>query len=305
MSELEVRAQIERLARVLNVTPDSLDYLRSHDAPTLSQFRRLVSTAMFDENRSLFAKLAQATKLLPLGVTAKMTTAVIGPELAGRVASEMDPQRAVALARKLPPTFLAETCSAMDPVRAESVVRAMPTAIVVSVSRALCQRRDHMTAASFVNVLDDSVIQAVMDDNDDDADLLQIGFFIEDKARLEALIGMMGDARIASTMVTAERDALWAQALAMMEGTSLATRARIGGIIARHDDALLRQLFAAAAAHRQWPLLLAAVPELPGDIQQRYLNLVPDWDAEALQAMADDISAQGGDARAVAEVLLQ
>lgn len=304
MSDLAARAQVVRLSRLLNTAPEDLDDLQTLGAPALAQFRKQVSTALFDEHRNLFAKLAQANKLLPLGVTAKMTTAVIGPTLAGRVASEMESKRAVALAEKLPFEFLAETCAAMDPERAEPVVRAMPTQIVVGVSRALCAKADYMTAATFVNVLDDAVIRAVMDDNDNDAELLQIGFFIEDKARLEALIGMMSDARIAATMVTAERDDLWAQALAMMEGTSLQTRARIGGVVAEHGDELLAQLFAAASAHEQWPLLLAALPELPAPVQQRYLKLGPDWDATALDAIADDIEAHGGDVATIRSVVL-
>ena len=304
MSELAVRAQLVRLSRLLNVPPDALSDLEGQDAATLARVRKQLSSALFDEHRKLFAKLAQANKLLPLGVTAKMTTAVIGPTLAGRVASEMDPARAVALAGKLPVEFLAETCMAMDPQRAEPVVRAMPTKIVVGVSRALCAKRDFMTAATFVNVLDDAVIQAVMADNDDDADLLQIGFFIEDKTRLEALMAMMDDARIANTMVTAEREGLWAQALAMMEGTSLETRARVGTLVAEHDDALLAQLFAAASEHGQWPLLLAAVPALPPAAQQRYKSLSPDWDAAGLDDMRDTIAAQGGDFEAVRAALL-
>ena len=304
MSDLAVRAQLVRLSRLLNVEPEALDDLAGYDAAALARFRKQISTALFDEHRNLFAKLAQANKLLPLGVTAKMTTAVIGATLAGRVASEMEPKRAVALAEKLPFEFLAETCVAMDPQRAEAVVRAMPTQIVVGVSRALCAKCDYMTAATFVNVLDDDVIQAVMADNDNDADLLQIGFFIEDKARLEVLMAMMDDARIAGTMVTAEREGLWAQALAMMEGTSLATRARIGSIVAQHDDTLLAQLFAAAGAHQQWPLLLAAVPALPEGVQQRYLKLSPDWEAETLDELADGIAAHGGDVEAVRAVLL-
>lgn len=303
MSALAVQAQLVRLARVLNVDPGALEFLQGHDAQALSRFRQQVSTALFDEHRSLFAKLAQANRMLPLPVTAKLTRAVIGPTIAGRVASEMAPERAVALAQRLPTDFLADTCQAMDPERASAVVRAMPTDIVAAVSQALCRNGEHITAATFVGVLDDAVIEAVMAQTPDDADLLRIGFFIEDKSRLEAVTRLMSDDRVVGCLRTAHQQGLWAEALALMDGTSIAARARLGELAAAEDDAVLRGLLDAAGQHGQWPLLLAALPELSESARKRFVDLGPDWTPEALDAVRDAIAQQGGDPDAVRQIL--
>lgn len=262
MSALLQQAERLKLARLLDCEVAELGALGDADVDDLRLARSVAGDALFGKHRSLFGKLARANRLLPTSLAAQLTQRFVGPMLAGRVASEMDPDKAVALAGKLPVTFLAQVCLYLDPARSEAIIRAMPTDRVVATAEALRAEGEYIAMAGFADVLDDAVVAAVMDAVDAPADLLRIGFYIADKQRLAQIIGRMDDDQLAACMRAAHDEALWPQALAMMDGTSEELRARLGAITADQDAELLHGMLDAAAEQDMWLLTVPVLEQL-------------------------------------------
>ncbi|MEN8822408.1 MAG: hypothetical protein ABF271_15025 [Abyssibacter sp.] len=293
MSALLEQAERLKLARVLGCEVDELGPLGDCSAQALRASRHAASNALFGRHRSLFSKLAGATRLLPTKLSAQFTQKFIGPTLAGRVASEMEPKQALALSERLPTPFLAQVCLSLDPGRSEAIIQAMPTALVIDVARELRANDEHIVMAQFADALTDEVVAAVMDSIDDPGDLLKIGFYIESKPRLETIISAMDDARLARTLVAADQQGLWPEALAMVDGTSESLRARMANLIAAQPDAVVRGVLDAADREGLWPLLADAVTQMDSPSRERLAALLdqPEWVTQ-LQAA---LEAQGAD----------
>lgn len=303
MSALLRQAERIKLARVLDCAVDDLGALADADVDALRTARTVAANALFGKHRVLFGKLARANRLLPTGLAAQLTQRFIGPLLAGRVASEMDPDKAVALADKLPVDFLAQTCLYLDPARSRAIIRAMPTARVVAVAEALRADGQYIAMAGFADVLADDVVAAVMVAVVDPADLLRIGFYIEDKRRLEHIMGAIDDQRLADSLVAAHAQNLWPQALAMMDGTSDALRTRLGTITAAQDDAVMTGMLVAADAEDIWELTVPTLDQLPEESLQRLLSNALALDADQRARLLAAVQAAGGPVETVRAVL--
>ncbi len=112
---LAARAELLKLARLLNRDPDQLSYLEVVAADDLKAFREQLTEVLFASSSKTLIRLAVASKLLPTGVVATIAQRAFGPLLAARVAGLLDPGRAVDVAAKLPPDFLADVAIELDP----------------------------------------------------------------------------------------------------------------------------------------------------------------------------------------------
>ena len=68
-------------------------------------------------------------------------------------ALSLTPERAVDIARRLHTPFLADVCLELDPRHVRELIAAMPVKRIVEVAHELAARREYITMARFVDVL--------------------------------------------------------------------------------------------------------------------------------------------------------
>lgn len=256
MSEhLAALAEITKLARLLDVEDSSdLDFLLELPHASLRAFRERVTDRLFDADATRLKRVAAASKLVPVAISAKAARHAFGPLLCASLAGMMEPSRGVAIAEQLPAPFLAETSVQLDPRRAASLISAMPARVVAEVAKDLLQRDDHITMGRFVGVLPEKSLRAaapVMGD----ADLLRIGFLLEEKSRLDNLVEIVGD-RLPGIVRAAHENDLWAQAIDLFDSVGPENKARIGDVAAAAGDAVLDGLIRAVNRLEAWDALL-------------------------------------------------
>lgn len=188
-------AEIKKLARVLGVSPDRLEYL--HDLPVsdLRVLREKVTTALFDAHLGVLERMAGASKLLPSPVLAKIAERVFGPLLSARIAGLVEVSRGVDIAKRLGPRFLADVAAELDPRRAKGIIAGLPAPIVVKVATELARREDWITIARFVDHLPDSTITASLDAIPDSA-LPQVAAMLDDPSRIRYLAELLPERRL-------------------------------------------------------------------------------------------------------------
>lgn len=230
MSELLTRAELIKLARVLGATDDAVAFLAPLGVDGLRRLGTRISLALFNDHRAALQKLADASRLLPASLVAKMSELVFGPMLSARVAGLMPPERAVEVAGKLRTKFLADVCVQMDPRSASEVLALIPTRIIVEVARLLVERREYVTMGRFVDDLTDDAIRAVADSVEDDAALVHVGYFVERRERLNELVDILGPKRIEGMVaaVAAGPAELQTAGLAMMGQFTRLQQGRFG-----------------------------------------------------------------------------
>jgi hypothetical protein len=188
-------AEILKLARVLGVPPERLDYLRGVPVADLRLLRDQVTSALFDAHLGVLERMAGASKLLPSPLLAKLAERVFGPLLSARIAGLVDVGRGVDIAKRLSPGFLADVAAELDPRRAAGIIAGMPAPVVVAVARELARRRDWITIARFVDTLPETTITASLEVIPDEA-LPQVARMLEDPARVHYVTDLLPQHRL-------------------------------------------------------------------------------------------------------------
>jgi hypothetical protein len=122
----QVHAEVLKLARMLERRPDQLSYLEQLTLGDLRELRERITEVLWNAHDGVLNRLATASKLLPSGISATISERAFGPLLSARLASLLDPERAVDVATKLSPPFLADVAIELDPRRASEVIERLP-----------------------------------------------------------------------------------------------------------------------------------------------------------------------------------
>lgn len=242
--ELARQAEQQRLARLLNLSEAELDFLLRLDAQSLRQLRQQTETMLHDSDRELLQALASTAQRLPVSLIALLAEKSLGALLCARIAALLPNSTAGAVARRLPSPLLAEVCVLLDPRRLRELAPGIPAAQILAVSLALAQRREYATMALFVDMLDVSILAGVIPQLSDDAALIRIAAYVEDRQRLNALIALLPAPRRAGIIEAALADngALWPAALSLIGELEPRWQREFGELALRREPAQLLEM---------------------------------------------------------------
>ncbi len=187
---LRARAEVRKLAQILGREPATVAYLEQVPLEDLRRLREQVTEVLWSADGHALSRLAAASRLLPVGVSATITQRAFGPLLTARMAAELEPGRAVDVATKLPPSFLADVAIELDPRRASEVIAQIPPDHIAGVTRELVAREEYVTMGRFVGHLSDDALAAALSAMDDRG-LLEVLLVLEEPDRLEAVIASL------------------------------------------------------------------------------------------------------------------
>ena len=172
---LERRAEIAKLARLLELDPGALEYLEAAEPAEIARYREQATDLLYDADRVRLKRMADASRLLPVQVLAAIGRNGRSARCCARASPGLlDPRRAIEIAEHLPSPFLAELGAEMDPRRATEVISGMPADQVAEVAAEMARRGEHVAMGRFVAHLSDPALAACVEVVGD-ADLLRIG----------------------------------------------------------------------------------------------------------------------------------
>jgi hypothetical protein len=204
-----------KLARLLDREPDELAYLQPMAPDDLRALRDGVTETLYDAHGSSLGRLAAASRLLPAGLTATIGQRAFGPLLSARLAGLLETDKAVDVAGKLPPPFLADVAVELDPRRASDLIASIAPALIGQVTAELVARGEYVTMGRFVGHLSDGAVAAALANMDDEA-VLRTAFVIEDRSQLSRLFAKLPKGRPAGIIAAAAADRLWLEALDLL-----------------------------------------------------------------------------------------
>ncbi|MGH8445749.1 MAG: hypothetical protein ACREVL_10810 [Solimonas sp.] len=258
MSTLRTRAEIQRLARLLGVATERLAYLEKIDVTALRQLRERATGMLYDADREHLQRIAAAPRLVPAAVTALIAEKSLGPLLCARIAGVLPSDTALDIAKRLPDGFLADVCIELDPRRARAVVENMPVPRSVSISLELARRGEYVTMGRFVDILTLEALAATIVALRDDAVLLKVAFFAEDRPRMNKIIDKLPAARFGGIIDAslAEGGELWPEALSLIAELEPRWRRKFGELALTRDAASIERIIRVSDAQGLWASLL-------------------------------------------------
>lgn len=272
--ELTRRAEIGKLAALLNVSPESLAPLgEASSADELQRLRRRINKTLFDEKRDRFIRLERVTRMLPAGYLARLAMDSFGPLLSARVVAEMNPLRARNIARHVTPAFVADVAPLIDPEKVEQLIPRLPLDLVKETALLLVERKDYVTMGRFGDALSAQQLRAVIGAIDDDTALLQTAFFIERREQLGRIVHNIDNARIARIMRRGTEANMLPQALFIIDHVTDELKGRLADIMGEQSEDTLNTLVSVAEEQRLWGPILRGLSHIHPRYRRKIVNL--------------------------------
>jgi hypothetical protein len=136
----------------------------------------------------------------------------------------------------------------------------------------------------FVGYLGDEALIAAMEQIED-AGLLRIAFVMEGKDRLDHVVSLLPEGRLAGVMHAADRGGLWAEALDLLDHLSDERKGALAEIAAA--EGLLDSLTETANVEGLWDLVLPVIPLMSHATRLSLARLRIVEDRDALAAILD------------------
>lgn len=289
------RAELVKLARALGTSPDGVEFVASLDAGDIRRLRERVVAALYDEHRAAFRRVAVITRALPTSLNVRITLRAFSPLLAARVAGEMAPERAAAMANRMPVEYLAESCVHLDPRRAGPLISRIEPDRVLAVVQELIGRGDFITLGRLLDAAAEDLLAHLAAAISDEV-LLRIGYYAESGTQLTRAVGVLSEARLRTcvhTAMTGPPD-LRAAGLAMVERlTDDRLRGRLGGYAAEEDDEVLARMLHTALDDGAVGELLNAVAVMDEPTRRRVVN-IPALDDIGVRARLEEAARELG-----------
>ena len=291
MRNLATQAELVKLARILQTDTDELEHLDYLEAERLRTLREGITEALFEKFRPTFTGFARLSSIVPLAISARIAERVLGPILAGRIAGEMAPDKAIDLAARLSDSFLADTCLHIDPVRARPIIAGFPVDRAIAITRLLLARGEIITMSRFVDVLPEHTLFAATDAIENESDLLEIGFFVEDSKQLDRVIAHLDRDRREAIVAAAASEQLWPEVLATLLRIGEHARLAMAELAMAQNAAILDSLIRAAAQDDLWPALLQIADEMPSRLIGTLASEPAFTDAAVIRSVIDSVIA--------------
>lgn len=246
------QSEILRLARVLGVTPEELDFLKDAPVTALAELRATVLDRLLEESRGEFERAVALADKIPRGLAATLAQRAMGPVLGGRAAALLTADMAADLAARLPAEFLADVSCHVDLRHVGPLIGGIPTDAMAAAGRVLREREEWIILAACVGDVPEAKLEILLDEFDAEA-LLRAGFVLEDVSRLDAVIALLPRRRLDELFAGAHEHDLWPEAMAVAIHIGPEQGGRIVAAIDDRPDAEIDALLNAAHDHGLWP----------------------------------------------------
>lgn len=291
--DIETRAELDKLGHLLEVPVADLAGMASGGSVNLRRLRQRIHQRVFDDRRERFQRLEKLTRVLPQTAVAKFAVSAFGPRLSGRLVGEMNSLRAVKIAERLDPTFLADVALHVDPPKVHDIIARLPAELIRDAALTLVERKEYIVLGRFADALSELAIQAVVAAVDDDAALLHIAFYMEHKEQLTRFVNMIDRDRMASIMRTGTQRELWPEALSVIDNVDIEWRGRLANIMAELDEATLNGLVGVAHAQNLWGPVLRGMAHMNPKHYRKIVNLPAIRDETVLGDLINAAYAEG------------
>lgn len=238
---LRAHGSVLRIARLLDTGADQVAFLDDVDVDALDELTDQITATLFDPGSDRLRGLRVAANLLPVPVAATIGERAMGPVLCALLVGAVDDDRLIAIARRLPPPFLAEVAVHIDPRRVPAVIASLPPATVGATAGHLATAGEYATLGLFVDHLGDEASLAAVEALDGEA-LLRSVTMARAAHRIDHIVGQLDEDRLSEILLAAHREQAWLEALSLVAALSDEQRTRLADVAIEAEEPVVDDL---------------------------------------------------------------
>jgi hypothetical protein len=221
-------SELERLARLLRCSSTDLGFLGRFAAVEIRALRLAVFARMYADHETTYSRIASASRLLPMRVTAPLAQRMLPARVSAGVVASLPADQAAAMSARMSADYVADVSGFLHPVLSAPVLSRFPADVIVRVAAVLADREDYDTMAEIVSALSDEQVEAVVDAIEDPAVLVQVALRVTAPDALQHLTGIIPEARLREMVVWARRRTrLWPELVTLLGRLPAAQRKRL------------------------------------------------------------------------------
>lgn len=282
MNDLDLVTEIEKLAHVLRVPPEKLQYLKNLSLAEFRSLNETISNRLLTDSSDVWAKLAGVAKFMPNFINAQVAKTLLGPNITANLTYHIDTKQALSIASSLNIEFLAQVAENLVPARAKHLIEAFPMEILVKLTRILTRDKKFFTMGAFVDYMDRDKILALSREIPDTESLLRVGLYTQNKAHVATLADGFSDDKIIDMIETAQQKDLWPSLIGLLAHFNEAQHRRLAGLVGRVSVDALLGMVPFAIEHGALVHIFAFLQYLSPDMHAHMATIVAKLDSEAL-----------------------
>eukprot|EP00002_Diphylleia_rotans_P028082 TRINITY_DN5660_c0_g1_i1.p1 TRINITY_DN5660_c0_g1~~TRINITY_DN5660_c0_g1_i1.p1 ORF type:complete len:293 (-),score=57.05 TRINITY_DN5660_c0_g1_i1:782-1660(-) len=186
------RAEVQRIAQLLNGNEDQFVYLKGIHHSDLAQLREKIQSTLQVDQSALWERLAGLAwmhKVVPDFLINKVVKAM-GPSICASIVYYVDLSAAVSICLSLDPDLIVDCGPFLDPEHPhiQAIIERFPVSARIELIHKMLQKKMYFTMARYADHLDEEIVSSNMAALQDPADYVHIARYCKDRERVLRLI---------------------------------------------------------------------------------------------------------------------
>lgn len=241
-SEAQTHTEIHKLAQLLNLEAEQLEFLNKLNTEEVGLLREKVNEAIQNEQSPVWEKLARVTRFFPNRLNAKMAQEVLGPHIAANLTYHMPVKEAVNIAKHFSQDFLGEISVHLIPERAQDILNQFPLKLMEKSMRYLLEHEHYLTLGGYVDFLSRDNVLHLARLIQDKASILRIAWFSQRKDCLAEVVVGFDDQELLEILHKADELEMWEEILTIFRFINSGHHPRLKNLVIRLPQQKLENL---------------------------------------------------------------
>lgn len=235
-------AEVQKIAHILGITEESLDFLSVHPQEKLSYLRHHISSAIQSEQSGVWEPLAKVTKFFPNFLNAKVSEEVLGPHITANITYHVNVKDAINISNFFSLKFFADVMEHVLPERVEPILDAAPPEKMKQVLIELLKRKNYAQISGLMDYTPVEKAAKLTLEVKDYAVLSDVAFYSEKRTRLWQILATYSDERNIGFIRAVVKDGREDMLKEIIESADSSFQAKLKSLIANMEEEIKKAI---------------------------------------------------------------
>lgn len=198
--------ELEKIATLLSVAPQAIDFLHSIDDENLEKLRLMVVDTVEMRRDDVWKRVAKVTAFMPNIINAKVAETIVGPSITANLSYHLPIKDVVSIMKHLSVPFMATTAEHMIPEQSKDLLRDLPTDLLKKLVIQLIKVDKHVVISGFVEYTPKYKVVEIVPVLPTPKDALYISQYIADKSLTASIFSALGEQQMKGLVIAAMQE---------------------------------------------------------------------------------------------------